>query len=243
VWDRDRLSFGALQQRLVNPAAKAACLAAARTASFVAFDLLAVGRRDLRRHTRTARRAALEHLSAGWAPPLQLSPVTADVAEAQEWMSLYYQAGIEGIVAKDAESTYRQGQRVWSKVKHRETLEIIVGAVIGPAHCPTAVIGARYDGDDLVVIGRTGDLTPTQARELGPLIRASADHPWPPTTTSGRWGSSGAAVAWTRVEPCVVVEVAADAARQGVQYRHPLALRPPPRRPLPRRRRTRTDLT
>lgn len=137
-------------------------------------------------------------------------------------MSLYCQAGTEGIVAKDAESTYRQGQRVWSKVRHRETVEIIVGAVIGPAHSPTAVIGARYADDDLVVIGRTGDLTPTQARELAPLIHTSADHPWPATTTSGRWGSFRASVAWTRVEPCVVVEVGADAARQGVQYRHPL---------------------
>jgi len=109
-----------------------------------------------------------------------------------------------------------------SKIKHRETLEVIVGAVIGAAHSPTAVVGVRYDGRDLIMIGRTGDLTPIQAREVGALVQPSEDHPWPPTTASGRWGSTGGSAPWTRVEPSVVVEVAADAARQGLQCRHPL---------------------
>jgi hypothetical protein len=67
VWTGDRMDFDALQQRMVNTAATVRRLAAAKPASFVAFDVLAVGSVDVRPMRWTARRGRLESLAAHWA--------------------------------------------------------------------------------------------------------------------------------------------------------------------------------
>ncbi|TDO27351.1 hypothetical protein EV643_1636 [Kribbella sp. VKM Ac-2527] len=91
-----RLSFDALQRRLVTAPSKARALVAAAPASYVAFDLLAIGGVDLRTQRWTVRRGRLEQLAARWALPLQLSPVTADIEEAREWFDVLPEAiGIE----------------------------------------------------------------------------------------------------------------------------------------------------
>jgi ATP-dependent DNA ligase len=64
-----RLSFDALQHRLVTSPAKARQLVAGTPASYVAFDLLAVGGVDLRTQRWSARRRRLESLAA-WEAPL-----------------------------------------------------------------------------------------------------------------------------------------------------------------------------
>jgi hypothetical protein len=79
-----RLSFDTLQRRLVTSPAKARNLVATVPASYVAFDLLAIGGVDLRTQRWTVRRRRLEQLAAAWALPMQLSPVTDDLEEAQE---------------------------------------------------------------------------------------------------------------------------------------------------------------
>jgi ATP-dependent DNA ligase len=95
-----RLSFDLLQRRLVTTPAKARRLIAEHPASFMAFDLLAVAGVDIRMQRWTTRRARLESL-AEWMPPLQLSPVTDDLAEAREWYDVLAAAmGVEGLVAK-----------------------------------------------------------------------------------------------------------------------------------------------
>jgi ATP-dependent DNA ligase len=63
-----RLSFDALQQRLVTSPAKARGKAADRPASFAAFDLLAAGGIDLRIQRWTVRRQRLEQLAQRWVP-------------------------------------------------------------------------------------------------------------------------------------------------------------------------------
>jgi hypothetical protein len=76
-------------------------------ASYVVFDLLAIGGVDLRTQRWAVRRRRLEQLSAAWAPPLQLSPVTDDLEEAQEWFDVLPEAmGVEGLVVKGANSRY-----------------------------------------------------------------------------------------------------------------------------------------
>ncbi|WP_236831772.1 hypothetical protein [Blastococcus sp. KM273128] len=111
IWHGDRLDFGLLQQRMVASAGRIAAQVAAAPASYVAFDLLAAGGEDLRSRTFTRRRAALEQLAARWAPPMQLSPVTADPAEARQWFDDFRPAGVEGLVVKGAASRYAPGRR------------------------------------------------------------------------------------------------------------------------------------
>jgi ATP-dependent DNA ligase len=222
-----RLSFDALQRRLVTSPAKAHQLVASRPASYVAFDLLAVGGVDLRTQRWTTRRNRLEQLaSSSWQLPLQVSPVTADLDEAQEWFDVLPDAmGIEGLVVKGAATRYVGGRREWLKVKRRDTVEVIVGGVIGPIDRPEVMIAGRYRGDDLVVVGHTVPLTAAQSAELGALLRpAQRDHPWPDEIASQRWGVRDTKKPLTKVQPTVVVEVSADAAIQAGQWRHPLRM-------------------
>ncbi|TCN32154.1 ATP dependent DNA ligase-like protein [Kribbella orskensis] len=136
-----RLSFDALQRRLVTSPAKARNLVSTVPASYVAFDLLAIGGVDLRTQRWTVRRRRLEQLAAAWALPMQLSPVTDDLEEAQEWFDVLPDAmGVEGLVVKGAGSRYVGGRRDWLKVKHRATEEVLVGGVLGLIDQPEVVI-------------------------------------------------------------------------------------------------------
>ncbi|MEU4605526.1 ATP-dependent DNA ligase [Kribbella sp. NPDC023972] len=224
VWTGDRLDFDALQQRMVNTAATVRRrLAPTQPASFVAFDVLAVGDVDVRPMRWTARRQRLEALAGRWVPPLQLSPVTADIDEAREWLDAFKSSGVEGLVVKGASTRYQPGRRDWVKVKHRETMDAIVGAVTGSLRAPEVLVIGRYRGKDLEVIGRTVKLKDAQAAEIGKLLKpAGARHPWPDEIAT-HWGK-GSKTPLIKVQPRSVVEVAADAALQAGHFRHPVRL-------------------
>lgn len=223
IWHGERLDFGLLQRRMVASAGRIAAQVAAAPASYVAFDLLAAGGEDLRGRTFTRRRAALEELAGRWAPPLQLSPVTADPAQAQQWFDDFRPAGVEGLVVKGAATRYAPGRRDWLKVKSWETTEVLAGGVIGPLERPSQLVAGRYRDGELVVVGRTGPLSPQQSAELAAALRpAREDHPWPARIGTGRFGGGRLSVPLTRVDPTVVVEVSADAALQAGVFRHPL---------------------
>ncbi|MDP5184765.1 ATP-dependent DNA ligase [Blastococcus sp. BMG 814] len=223
IWHDDRLDFGLLQQRMVASAGRIAAQVSAAPASYVAFDLLAAGGEDLRGRTFTRRRAALEQLAARWAPPMQLSPVTADPAEARQWFDDFRPAGVEGLVVKGAATRYAPGRREWLKVKSWETTEVLAGGVIGDLDRPGQLVAGRYRDGELVVVGRSSPLSPVQSAELAAVLRpAGPDHPWPERIGTGRFGGGRLAVPLTRVEPSAVVEVSADAALQAGVFRHPL---------------------
>jgi ATP-dependent DNA ligase len=223
IWHGDRLDFGLLQQRMVTAAGRIGAQVAAAPASYVAFDLLAAGGEDLRGRSFTRRRAALEDLAARWAPPMQLSPVTADPAEARQWFEDFRPAGVEGLVVKGAATRYAAGRRDWLKVKSWETTEVLAGGVIGPIERPSQLVAGRYRDGELVVVGRTSPLSPPQSAELAAVLRpATGDHPWPDRIGTGRFGGGRLSVPLTRVEPTAVVEVSADAALQAGVFRHPL---------------------
>jgi ATP-dependent DNA ligase len=224
VWTGDRLDFDALQQRMVNTVATVRRrLAPSQPATFVAFDVLAVKDVDVRPMRWSVRRGRLESLAGAWAPPLQVSPVTADVGEAREWLDAFKSAGVEGLVVKGASTRYQPRRRDWIKVKYRETVDAIVGAVTGSLRAPDVLVVGRYRGKDLEVIGRTVNLKDEQAAAIGKLLKpAGPRHPWP-DEISTHWGS-GSKTPLIKVQPKLVVEVAADAALQGGHYRHPLRL-------------------
>lgn len=77
VWDTGtgRLDFEALQARM-TAGRRIDAVAAARPAHFVAFDILAKGRTDLRGDPLRARRPALERVVAGLPLPIVLSQQT-----------------------------------------------------------------------------------------------------------------------------------------------------------------------
>ena len=120
VLDRERncLEFEVLQQRIHPAASRVNLLAVETPASFVAFDLLALGDEDLTEKPFRERRARREEALAKAGPPVHLTPITDDHATAEEWFDQFEGAGLDGLIAKDPEGTYQPDKRVMTKVKH-----------------------------------------------------------------------------------------------------------------------------
>src|SRR5687767_1679233 len=120
------LDFDLLQLRLHPAASRVAKLAKDTPASFVAFDVLAAGGRDVRASPQRERRAALERLMADCRPPAYLTPMTIDRTTAARWLADFEGAGLDGVIAKPASIPYQPGKRAMFKVKHARTADCVV---------------------------------------------------------------------------------------------------------------------
>ncbi|MFI1443215.1 ATP-dependent DNA ligase [Streptomyces fructofermentans] len=225
VWEGGRLAFERLQQRLPRHGPAAARAAGEWPAHFVAFDLLRLEGTDITRWPYRRRRAALESVFATHRPttPWALCPSTTDQTDVTEWLT-WTAVGMEGIVFKRLDDTYRPGTRGWLKYKPRETTEAIVGAISGTVTAPRTLLLARYDADGrLQYLGRTSTLPHDAGRALaGLLTAADPGHPWAGWTFSTGWGTSKT-LDVTLVAPELVGEVSVDVARDGAgRWRHPV---------------------
>ena len=113
--------------RLHPAASRVAKLAQQTPASFVAFDAA----RDRTARICAAGRSAngaprLEKLLAHAAPPIHLTPMTRDRAQAADWLSQFEGAGLDGVMAKPANGTYQPGKRAMIKIKHARTADCVV---------------------------------------------------------------------------------------------------------------------
>ncbi len=188
------LDFDALQQRIHPAASRVNLLARETPASFVAFDLLAIERSDLRTDGFGSRRARLAACLAGAAPPIHLTPVTSDSSVAADWFARFEGAGLDGVVAKAVDLPYLEDQRVMWKVKHERTAEFVVagfrwhksGSGVG-----SLMLGLYDDAGRLNHVGVIGAFPVVRRRELVDelaLYRLTteselAGHPW------GDWAS------------------------------------------------------
>ncbi|MDP9696158.1 UNVERIFIED_ORG: ATP-dependent DNA ligase [Arthrobacter globiformis] len=227
IWNRDRLDFEALQQRMVTSRAAPPALVKELPASFAAFDVLAVAGQDIRGIPLTGRRQLLEELGRNWTAPLNLSPTTGDMELAKTWLRDLPATGIEGLVFKGAAQPYEAG-RIWLKLKHKDVLDVVCAAVIGSLTQPQAIIAGLPVGGELKIVGRSTVLSTKVGRELGRhLRRAGPGHPWPEEISESslnRFSKDKGPVRLTLIEP-VVVEVSADVAWSGTSFRHPLTYR------------------
>ena len=93
----DGLDFDALQLRLHPAASRVKMLAEQTPSSFVGFDLLCLGDRDLRGEPFETRRSELESLIAKAPPPIHLTPATNDLKIAADWFRRFEGAGLDGV--------------------------------------------------------------------------------------------------------------------------------------------------
>ena len=194
-------------------------------AHFVAFDLLAAAGHDIRDQPLHVRRQLLEELAKDWTDVLELSPATTDPETAKRWFEELPATGVEGLVIKGKSQPYEGGQRRWLKVKHRETIEVVCAAVIGPINKPEAVVAGLPINGELRIVGRSSSLKPAAAKQLGSqLTPAAGEHPWPErikSTTLDRFNPGQDETVLTLIAP-IVVEVSADTAWSGQSFRHTL---------------------
>ncbi|MFE7409086.1 ATP-dependent DNA ligase [Streptomyces laurentii] len=135
--------------------------------SYIAFDLLALPGRDLRGRSLRERWDLLAEALAGTGPPLQRVLATDDEATAREWFGALRAAGVEGIVAKAWDSTYRPGPTwSWRKIRHADTEDALLVGVFGPPDRPRALLVRLTDGRTLRTSPR---LTGPQAHQVAEL--------------------------------------------------------------------------
>jgi ATP-dependent DNA ligase len=233
------LDFDTLQLRLHPAASRVAKLAAATPSSFVAFDLLAEGDRDLRSSPQAERRTRLEKALARASGSVHLTPCTRDRKVAREWFERFEGAGLDGVIAKHETTTYQPGKRAMLKVKHTRTADCAVAGFRWHKHGPGEMVGSLLLGlfDDrgtLHHVGVTSSFTAAKrralAKELEPLREGALDaHPWREWAGSvdgttrmpggqSRW-SAGKDLSWEPLRIERVCEVKYDHL-QGDRFRH-----------------------
>ncbi len=180
------LDFGALLQRIHPASSRVSALSVRTPASYVAFDLLALGSEDLRGRPFVERRALLEELLAGARAPLHLTPATSDREQAADWFHRFEGAGLDGVVAKRRDLPYVEGERVMIKVKHQRSADCVVAGFryrAGEDAVGSLLLGLYDDDGVLQHVGVTSSFTAARRRELlaevAPhRIAAGEAHPW-----------------------------------------------------------------
>jgi ATP-dependent DNA ligase len=232
------LDFDLLQLRLHPAASRVAKLSATTPASFVAFDLLALGDRDLRGAPFSERRMLLEQALAGAAPPVHLTPITRDRALAADWFRRFEGAGLDGVIAKPADGPYEAGKRAMVKIKHARTADCVVAGFRwhkqGVGVVGSLLLGLYDESGALQHVGVTSSFTMATRRalaaELEPLREgALATHPWKEWARAmddgqrmpgarSRW-NAGKDLSWEPLRIERVCEVKYDHL-QGRRFRH-----------------------
>ncbi len=233
------LDFDALQMRLHPAASRVKKLAAETPASYVAFDLLAEGDRDLRSLPQAERRLLLERALAGAKSGVYLTPCRREREVAAEWFHRFEGAGLDGVIAKHESTTYQPGKRAMVKIKHARTAECVVAGFRWHKQGPGTLVGSLllglYDeAGTLHHVGVTSSFSmqtrAALARELEPLrTDALASHPWRDWAAAGQGGqrvpgaqsrwSAGKDLSWEPLRVERVAEVKYDHL-QGDRFRH-----------------------
>ena len=234
------LDFEALQQRIHPADSRVRMLAEKTPASFIAFDLLALGDDDYTKRPFSERRAALVDALKDSGPSIHVTPATTDQATAQRWFEEFEGAGLDGVIAKPLTVTYQPDKRVMFKIKHERTADCVVagyrvhksggpeGGAIG-----SLLLGLYQEDGQLASVGVIGAFPMAERRrlfaELQPLVTGFEDHPWnwaaheagertPRKNEYSRW-NAGKDLSFVPLRPERVVEVRYDH-MEGARFRH-----------------------
>jgi ATP-dependent DNA ligase len=185
----DGLDFDALQQRIHPAVSRVTMLSEKTPASFIAFDLLALGDDDYSERAFAERRAALTDALAGAGRSVHITPATTDHDLAQRWFTEFEGAGLDGVVAKPLDGTYQPDKRVMFKIKHERTADCVLAGFrwhkTSTDEQPLlgSMLLGLYEGDHLQHVGVIGAFPAARRAELVGeleplLLREGDEHPW-----------------------------------------------------------------
>jgi ATP-dependent DNA ligase len=235
-----RLEFEILQERIHPANSRITMLAEKTPASYVAFDLLALGDESFLGRPFAERRAAMEEALADLDGPCHLTRTTTDPAEAEQWFTQFEGAGLDGVIAKPLGATYQQNARTMLKIKHSRTADVVLcGYREHKTSTPEnpmlgSLLLGLYDDGKLQHIGVSASFTAARRAELiaelQPLVCPIEEHPWGEWAewaianpdrvpgTQSRW-SQGKDLSFTPLRPERVLEVGYDH-MEGRRFRH-----------------------
>jgi DNA ligase D-like protein (predicted ligase) len=162
--EQGRASFQELQNRRTS----------GRPVVYYVFDVLHHNGRDLFEVPLMERKAMLEEIGSQFSDPLRINPLfrTELAPLAQQVKTL----GLEGIVAKRANSVYLPGREseAWQKHRFNREAEFVIGGYVSDGKNFSSIIVGEYRGKDLyyvkrVAAGFTPYLREKVFRELKPL--------------------------------------------------------------------------
>src|SRR6201988_4845599 len=238
------LDFESLQQRIHPADSRVRMLAQQTPASFIAFDLLALGDHDYTGRPFSERRAALVDALSGSGPSIHVTPVTTDLTTAQRWFEEFEGAGLDGVIAKPLSVTYQPDKRVMFKIKHERTADCVVaGYRVHKSGGPevqaigSLLLGLYQDSGPsagrLASVGVIGAFPMAERRrlfvELQALVTSFEGHPWdwaaheagertPRKNEFSRW-NAGKDLSFVPLRPERVVEGRYDH-MEGPRFRH-----------------------
>jgi ATP-dependent DNA ligase len=131
------------------------------------------------------------------------------MAVAEEWLQRSRELHVEGVVAKRGSEPYPPGKRSWIKVKHLETVDLVVGGCAGTGDRLSLLLGA-YDGNgSLAYVGQTTAIPAGAAAELAGALQSLAcegSFGSGPSPGYSRWDSHRFEE-WVLLRPVLVCEV------------------------------------
>jgi DNA ligase D-like protein (predicted ligase) len=160
--------------------------------TYYAFDILVHKSRDLTMLPLSERRAIL-HSVINPTKHVALSEVSNQTAS--QILSFARSHGLEGVVAKRADSVYQPGQRtgLWSKYRINLGQEFVIGGYTPGTHGLDSLVIGFYQGKELHYAARVrAGFVPATRREVFEKISALTTKKCPfvnlPEKKVGRWG-------------------------------------------------------
>lgn len=218
--------FDVLQQRIHPAESRINLLSEETPAELIAFDLLAYKGEDLRGRPFSERRGALVDLLGSLEDRWHLTPQTDDEDVAKRWFDEFESAGCDGIIAKKPDLVYEHGKRAMTKIKHRRTVDVVVGGFRehkDGGKIGSLLLGLYNENGDLHFIGHCSGFPDVDRVEIFDRFTelVSDDSFGEDARMPGgqsRW-SGDKDLSWTPVKPGVVIEVSYDQL-EGERFRH-----------------------